>query len=350
MSAKRTANVDHVDFQAVSAAAKRSAKFLAERYLPGGHWKGREYVVRNPTRNDNREGSFKVRDDGVWSDFALNNESGDLIDLVAMLKGKSRLDAARELSDLLKVDPSSPSTSLTGSVRPRQRRKLAAAAATPVQSRAAPELFPTRTPPDQNDKPRFFVAGDEGPRACRNEKRRHVYCQGGIPVRIKIIQQDHAASNVYRVMDPGGSLGWQYKKPNGFAAVPYFVGCDPFSSSPQRPIYWPEGEKDVETLQNLGLLAFTFGGTGDGLPEGCDEYVRARDVVVFADNDDAGCEHAEKKATLAHGIAHSVRSSTSRIPTRVATSRTGCPCMVCPNCSSVSRRRPSGNRKRQPNN
>src|SRR3954447_21505525 len=79
----------------------RSAKFLVELYLPGGHWEGREYVVRNPTRNDNQEGSFKIRDDGVWSDFALDNESGDLIDLVAMLKNKSKLEAARELRDLL---------------------------------------------------------------------------------------------------------------------------------------------------------------------------------------------------------------------------------------------------------
>jgi uncharacterized protein (DUF927 family) len=299
-------NVDHVDFRAVSVAAKRSAKLLVERYLPGGHWEGHEYVVRNPTRNDNREGSFKVRDDGVWSDFALNDESGDLIDLVAMLKGKSKLEAARELRDVLNVRPSAPSTSLMGNIRPQARRKLTSRAATPVKSRATPDPFPPRTPPDQNGKPRFFAAGDEGPRVCKNEKRRHVYCQGGIPVHIKIIQQDRA-SNVYRVADSDGSPGWQYKKPDGYEAVPYFAGSDPFSSSSEQLIYWPEGEKDVETLQSLGLLAFTFGGTGDGLPDGCDEYVRTRDVVVLADNDDAGREHAEKKAALAHGSARSVR-------------------------------------------
>jgi uncharacterized protein (DUF927 family) len=299
-------NVDYVDFRAVSAAAKLSIKFVVERYLPGGHWEGREYVVRNPTRNDNREGSFKIRDDGVWSDFALG-ESGDVIDLVAMLKGKSKLEAARELRDLLNVRPSSPSTSLIGNIRSQACRKPTSRAATLVKSRATPESFPPRTPPDQNGKPRFFVAGDEGPPKRDNEKRRHVYCQGGIPVRIKIIRQDRAIFNVYRVTDLDGSPGWQYKKPDGFEAVPYFVGSDPFSSSSEQPIYWAEGEKDVATLQSLGLLAFTFGGTGDGLPEGCDEYVRARDIVVLADNDDAGREHAEKKAALAHASARSVR-------------------------------------------
>jgi uncharacterized protein (DUF927 family) len=300
-------NVDHVDFRAVRVAARQQAKAVVERYLPGGHWEGREYVVRNPTRNDNREGSFKIRDDGVWGDFALNDESGDLIDLVAMVKGKSKLEAARELRDFLNVRPSSQSTSLIGNIRPQARRKLTSRAAMPVKSHAAPESFPPRTAPDQSGKPRFSAAGDEGPPVRDDEKRRHVYHQGGIPVRIKIIQQNSAVYNVYRVTDSDGSPGWQYKKPDGFEAVPYFVGSDPFGVSSEQPIFWPEGEKDVEALQGQGLLAFSFGGTGDGLPAGCHEYVRGRDVVVLADNDDAGREHAEKKAAIAHGSARGVR-------------------------------------------
>ena len=72
-------------------------------------------------------------------------------------------------------------------------------------------------------------------------------------------------------------------------------------------LYWPEGEKDTDTLADAGLLAFTFGGVGDGLPAGCEEFVRDRDVVILADNDDPGREHAEKKAALAFTVAKSVR-------------------------------------------
>ena len=31
-------------------------------------------------------------------------------------------------------------------------------------------------------------------------------------------------------------------------------------------VFWPEGERDVDSLGRLALPAFTFGGTGDGLP------------------------------------------------------------------------------------
>ena len=65
-------------------------------------------------------------------------------------------------------------------------------------------------------------------------------------------------------------------------------------------ILWPEGEKDVDTLNNLNLPAFTFGGVGDGLPSGIDKYLAGRNLVILADNDDPGREHAEKKAVRAH--------------------------------------------------
>ena len=46
------------------------------------------------------------------------------------------------------------------------------------------------------------------------------------------------------------------------------------------PIFWPEGEKDVDTVVKAGALALTFGGTSD-LPHGCEEFVRDRDVIVL---------------------------------------------------------------------
>jgi putative DNA primase/helicase len=103
-----------------------------------------------------------------------------------------------------------------------------------------------------------------------------------------------------------GRAGWQNRKPVGFRVVPYFpASSDPFNS--EGPLYWPEGEKDVETLAAAGLPAFTFGGAGDGELAGCEEFVRDRDVVIPADNDEAGRGHAERKAALAARVAKSVR-------------------------------------------
>jgi putative DNA primase/helicase len=292
-----------VDFRNVSSAALDALDLIIPKLLPGGYRSGDEWICRNPTRADGRPGSFKVNmRSGVWSDFATGDKGGDAIDLMVYLEGKTKLDAARELSTMLNVKPAAGSVSLTGNIRPIPRRATAVTAA-PAQARIAPQTFPSRTAPDQDGKPRFVISGEEGPRIRNDERRRHVYRQGGVPVRIKIIRDNGDAFNVFRVADDSAT-GWQYRKPEGFQTVPYFVGSDPFGSD---QLFWPEGEKDVETLARLGLPAFTFGGTGDGLPDGCAAYVAGRAVVILSDNDSGGRKHGDEKAAAVHGVAASVR-------------------------------------------
>lgn len=302
----------HVDFNAVSQAALGSLDLVLTRILPGGYRDGHEYVSLNPTRGDGSPGSFKVNlQTGVWCDFATGDKGGDAIDLLAYVESKSKLEAARELGEMLNVSTADAprSTSLVGNVRPIIERKPAASfVASLEESRTALANFPQRTMPNSEGKPRFVRAGDEGPRIRPDEKRRHVYSRGGVPVRIKIMRSGEADPfNVYRVQDANGETGWQYKKPEGFQPVPYWSGSDPFSVAANEAIYWPEGEKDADTLARAGLPAFTFGGVGDGLPSGCAEYVRGRAVVILSDNDEAGTKHAEAKAQALDGIASSVK-------------------------------------------
>lgn len=293
---------ERIDFSAVSNAARSALTSLVQDWLPDGRREGNEWVARNPTRGDQHPGSFKVNlITGVWSDFATGESGGDAIDLLAYLNRTSKLDAARELAAKLGVTSGAVSApSLVPAVTPK--------AVAPITNLAvAPATFPPRTAPDKDGKPRFVIAGDEGPRFRDGEKRRHIYCVGGVPVRIKIMRKDGNAMNVYRVTDTDGTTGWQYRKPEGFAAAPYFTGANPFDTDPEQPLYWPEGEKDVETLVRLGLHAFTFGGCGDGLPTGCEQYLAGRHIVILADNDDEGRKHADRKVTLALPVATSVR-------------------------------------------
>ena len=75
----------------------------------------------------------------------------------------------------------------------------------------------------------------------------------------------------------------------------------------ETPVWIVEGEKDVETLRKLGLLATTnAGGAGKWRGE-FNEVLRDRPVLLLPDNDDAGHKHAQKVATALHGIAASVR-------------------------------------------
>ena len=298
-----------VEFADVKAATLRSLDYIVPMLLPGGKKVSDEWVVRNPTRDDKKAGSFSVNmRTGVWSDFATTEAGGDVIDLYCYIHGVSNLQAMKALADMLNVQgrPGSSATTTTPTT------KLIVTAA-PADSRVAPLVFPPRTEPDAKGKPSFTIAGEDGPKPRNDEVRRHVYRQGGEPVRIKIIkvikkESDHRAFNLYRVIDSSGKTGWQSAKPKNFQQIPYFVpSSDPFTAEIGRIIFWVEGEKDVETVAKLGGLAFTFGGTGDGLPEGCQQYLVGRNVVVLSDNDDKGRTHAEAKAALAKPVAVSVK-------------------------------------------
>jgi putative DNA primase/helicase len=88
-----------IDFEGIKVAALRNARSLLPILIPGGKFEGDEYVVRNPRRDDKTPGSFKINSrTGVWKDFATEDDGSDLISLVAYLRGRSQLEAARELA------------------------------------------------------------------------------------------------------------------------------------------------------------------------------------------------------------------------------------------------------------
>jgi hypothetical protein len=97
-----TNNSAAVDFTAVNRAALGRLPDILVRWLPGGRIEGREYVVKNPKRRDQRPGSFKVNlATGRWADFATDNRGGDPISLAAYLAGCSQVEAARRLAVML---------------------------------------------------------------------------------------------------------------------------------------------------------------------------------------------------------------------------------------------------------
>jgi AAA domain len=158
-----------------------------------------------------------------------------------------------------------------------------------------------RTEP--REKPTVCEWGDSGPPVQHsNEIRRHYYSSCGAVMKVKIKKRgERRFTQWYRVFNDSVPVGWQDQKPRDYVAIPYVTAAlDPFDPEPLRDeILWPEGEKDVETLSKLNLPAFTFGGVGDGLPDGIAHYLKDRHIVILADNDQQGRDHAEKKAAVA---------------------------------------------------
>jgi len=93
-----------VAFRRIAEAALLHADVLVQRWLPDGKREGCEWSARNPTRTDDRPGSFKTNlNTGAWSDFASGDRGGDLISLAAFLFGLKQAEAAVKIADMLGV-------------------------------------------------------------------------------------------------------------------------------------------------------------------------------------------------------------------------------------------------------
>ena len=93
-----------IDFDSINSAALQALPRLVLRWLPDGHRSGREWIARNPRRNDRRPGSFRVNLlTGKWSDFATGDAGGDPVSLAAFLAGVGQAEAARRLSEMLGI-------------------------------------------------------------------------------------------------------------------------------------------------------------------------------------------------------------------------------------------------------
>jgi putative DNA primase/helicase len=267
---------DPIDFDGINQAALCVARSLLPELIPGGEFHGSEYIVRNPRRDDQQPGSFKINyKTGVWKDFASGDGGSDVNSLAAYIWQCGQSVAALQLANKLGV----PATKRGGANAPK-----------PAEEASLPA-------------PKICRWGNEGPPIRDDEVRRHPYRGAGNTVlKLKIKYRAGKFVTWYRVFEDGKPVGWQAKKPANFEAVPYVTGAlNPFDPELKGDqILWPEGEKDIDTLSKLNLPAFTFGGTGDGLPDGIESYLKDRHIVILADNDDAGRNHAEKKADLAH--------------------------------------------------
>lgn len=93
-----------VDIRRVAGAALASIDTLLPEWLPGGRRDGHEFKALNPTRADDKIGSFSVNlNSGAWGDFATDDKGGDLVSLYAYIKGLTQLQAAKSLAQQLGV-------------------------------------------------------------------------------------------------------------------------------------------------------------------------------------------------------------------------------------------------------
>lgn len=107
---------------------------------------------------------------------------------------------------------------------------------------------------------------------------------------------------IFRQRRPDGNGGWIWNT-EGIRLVPYRLP----EVLKAEIIYIPEGERDCETLRNLGLTATTNPRGAGKWRSAFNEYFKDKNVVILCDNDRVGRDHARDVARNLYGIARSVR-------------------------------------------
>lgn len=96
------------------------------------------------------------------------------------------------------------------------------------------------------------------------------------------------------------------KKPEGVKSTMYNLPAAIKAIKKGYPVYITEGEKDVNTLKDLGFTAVTAGSVSDWRSEFAHYFTGAR-VVILPDNDAPGLELKDKILKSLRAFAHSIK-------------------------------------------
>ena len=109
----------------------------------------------------------------------------------------------------------------------------------------------------------------------------------------------------FRQRRPDGNGGWIWNL-KGVARVPYKLP-ELLAAEPEKPVFVVEGEKDVDRLAELGIVATTNNGGAGKWDATFAEHLAGQHVVILPDADDAGRDHSQSVAASLAGRSKSIR-------------------------------------------
>ena len=152
----------------------------------------------------------------------------------------------------------------------------------------------------------LFANDDNGHKKCRCQKESayFYYDKSGVQV---------AKKACYRNPDGSKTFCWFHlengewvKGLNGIDVPLYNL---PSILNATETVYIVEGEKDADSLQKMGYIATTspHGAGHKWDAKNYNKFFKNKDVVILADNDDVGRDHAKDIAICVSGVAKSVK-------------------------------------------
>ncbi|KZE25327.1 DUF927 domain-containing protein [Crenobacter luteus] len=293
MSAKRLPFAEVA--RAALAGLPRVLDWAGVRHQHAGH----EVQMLNPQRADDGYGSFSINaNTGVWADFASGDKGGDVVSLVAYVKGYGQGDACRDLARLFGI--------MAGEASPA----------------VEPSALPAKVAPVDPWQPVTPIPAELLGRMPRG-KGRH-------PGRVVKVWRYNDAAGLPLVfvarLEPGmngrskdyfplsvwqdgesGRREWRWK--NLPAPRPLY-GLDSLAERPAAPVLICEGEKAADAAAALlpDHVAMCWMNGAEAVGKADFTPLAGRDCLIWPDHDAPGAEAAHAVAgALAKVGAASVR-------------------------------------------
>jgi putative DNA primase/helicase len=273
-----------VNIKTTAREALARVESVLSHWLPDGKRQGPEWLARNPTRHDDKPGSFSVNTTtGAWADFATGDKGGDMVSLVAYL---DRLDtqgeAAHRLAEVLGIIPL-----VTENSAPRQQAKVPAAPAQKPQANIAP------IPPEALTKrpQEHAKLGKPSAQWCYRSP-------DGQPLAFVCRFDLNGQRKEFRPLTWNGAR-WIWQAPPEPRPL---YGLDRLATNPDALALLCEGEKAADAAAQLmpeAVCVTTMNGAQS--PAKSDwSPLQGRRLLIWPDNDKGGATYAHNAVSLAY--------------------------------------------------
>lgn len=250
-----------IDFPRIAADALASADSLLNSWLPGGKRNGVEYVCAGLSGGKGGSLSVNTRT-GVWADFSGDAKGGDLISLLAAIRGCSQADAARELASL---PPPGPRITIA-----------------PAEEWTAQPFAPAGSPEPRPVHPKF------GTPALAWTYRTAAGEVIGLVCRFNLADGGKEVLPFSWCRNGAGESRWKWK---AFAKPRPMYGLDRLAANPGAEVLVVEGEKTADAAQRLmgeSCVCVTWPGGSKAVGMVDWTPLAGRRVMVWPDNDAPG--------------------------------------------------------------
>jgi len=124
-------------------------------------------------------------------------------------------------------------------------------------------------------------------------------------LQYQVIRTDFAdGSKTFRQQRPDGQGGW-IKNLKDVRRIPY--NLPEVLHNQRRAVWIVEGEKCVDRLKEIGIVATTNNGGSGNWTDEHSQWLKGRNVMVVPDNDEVGHKHAAKVINSLIGVANEVK-------------------------------------------